>query len=122
MATQTTPKGQKPEELLDLIEQGKKSYGVQNNEKRADLFMSYRTFMGMNGKDNYESAIESIVEQVGDDGVTTADLHAVFPDGKLLGEARLKLAKEEKIEVVKEKTTWRLRPLGAAERLAAAKK
>lgn len=107
---------------MDLIKQGQASYAIQINEKRADLFMSYRTFMGMNGKDNYESAIENIVNQVGDDGVTTADLNPVFPDGTLLGEARLKLEKEEKIEVAKEKTTWRLRPFGAAARIAAAKK
>lgn len=122
MATQTPPTATTAEELMELINKGKTSFGIQINEKRADLYMSYKSFIGMNGEDNYESAIESIVEKIGDDGVTTADLHAVFPDGKLLGEARLKLAKEEKIEVDKEKTTWRLRPLGAAERLAAAKK
>lgn len=107
---------------MDLIKQGQASYSIQINDKRADLFMSYKTFTGMNGKDNYESAIEKIVNQIGDDGVTTADLNAVFPDGTLLGEARLKLEKEERIEVAKEKTTWRLRPIGAAERIAAAKK
>ncbi len=111
-----------PDQLKDLIQQGQDSYLVQINGQRTDLYMSYRTFTGMNGTDNYESAIEAVVNQIGDDGVTTADLNAVFSDGKLLGEARLKLEKEEKIEVAKEKTTWRLRPLGAAARIAALKK
>lgn len=122
MATTTQPKATTAEELMELINQGKTSFGIQINEKRADLYMSYKSFIGMNGEDNYESAIEAIVNQVGDDGVTTAELGAVFSDSKLLGEARLKLGKEEKIEVEKEKTTWRLRPFGAAARIAADKK
>jgi hypothetical protein len=122
MAIQTPPKPMTPDQLKDLIQQGQDSYLVQINGQRTDLYMSYRTFTGMNGKDNYESAIEAVVNQIGDDGVTTADLNAVFSDSRLLGEARLKLEKEEKIEVAKEKTTWRLRPMGAAERIAALKK
>lgn len=107
---------------MEMINQGKTSYGIQINEKRTDLYMSYRAFKKMNGEDNYESAIEAIVNQVGDDGVTTADLNAVFPDSTLLGKARVKLDEEEKIEMTKEKTTWRLRPIGAAARIAEAKK
>ncbi|MGV3661431.1 MAG: hypothetical protein ACO1TE_14680 [Prosthecobacter sp.] len=107
---------------MNLINQGKASYLIQINDKRTELYMSYRAFKDMNGEDNYESAIESIVNQVGDDGVTTADLNAVFPEGTLLGEARVKLHAEKKIEVAKEKTTWRLRPIGAAERIAEAEK
>jgi len=111
-----------PDELKALIQQGQDSFLAQINNQRTDLFMSYRTFTGMNGTDNYETAIEAIVNQIGDEGVTTADLNAVFSDSKLLGKARVKLDEEKKVEVVKEKTTWRLSPIGAAERLAAAKK
>ncbi len=111
-----------PDELKALIQQGQDSYLAQINVQRTDLYMSYRTFTGMNGTDNYESAIESIVNQIGDEGVTAAELNVVFSDSKLLGEARVKLHEEKKIECAKDKTTWRLRPFGAAARIAEVKK
>lgn len=107
---------------MDWIKQGQAALGVQLDEKRADLYMSYKEFIGMNGKDSYVGAVESIVNQIGDDGVTAADLNDVFPDSKLLTKAREELEVDGKIEVTKEKTTWRLRPSGAAARITAAKK
>ena len=105
-AIESPTTGKSLDEFTAELENRKGEFIVQLNQYRAQLYFKIRQVEKMGIADNYESGIGEVVNTLGK--VTVADLHVVFPDGKLLTKAYKALEKAEKIVVEKAGMTWML--------------
>ena len=108
MSTKTAPeKGMNLEQILALVEEGKKGINNEISEARAEVYLKHKQLEQMGGEENYAPGLETVVNSAGKIGVTAADLHLAFPDSEKLNAARDKLIEDGKITVAKAGMTLR---------------
>lgn len=98
---------------------GRKAYNLLQAElaqeiadTRLRLFKLLKEQEDTGGKDDYTKAVKLIVTDAGKDGVTLADIHIVFADGKALSDVRDKLVVKDKWATSeKAGMTWKLKEI-----------